>query len=284
MNDPSFSFVVDASGILFRSFFGMPPLKNKKGAPTGALFSFVRFLIRLKNDFPGSPVVIVLDGPNNKRRRREIYPTYKEDRIELDPDLYTQILEVPFLCDCFGISCLYIEGEEADDVIGSVVKSVNKKIGVVSFDKDLCQLVSSNVQIVRPTKDEWVFLNENGVRSEYGVLPHQIPAWLAIVGDSSDGLPGIPGLGPKTASNLLAKYGTLLNAIESYPSSNRIGNLLSKYKEQALFVEKFTHLIDTIILPSFVWEPPKLQPGLEEWLQEKGFISFLKALFNNFSS
>ncbi|WP_108623959.1 5'-3' exonuclease [Candidatus Similichlamydia epinepheli] len=277
------SFVVDASGILFRSFFGMPPLRNQKGEPTGALFSFVRFLIRLKDDFPGSPVVIVLDGPNNKRRRREIYPTYKEDRIELDPDLYAQIGEVPYLCDCFGISCLSIEGEEADDVIGSVVKERNREFRVVSFDKDLCQLVSSNLQIVRPKK-EWVFLDEKGVMAEYGVLPEQIPAWLAIVGDASDGLPGIPGLGPKTASSILEEHGTLSRAIESCSLSNRVGKLLYQYREQALFLEKFTHLIDTVSLPSFFWKCPLPKPELEEWLREKGFSSFLRVLFNSFST
>ncbi|RDB31736.1 5'-3' exonuclease [Candidatus Similichlamydia laticola] len=268
------ALVLDASGILFRSFFGMPYLKNDKGEPTGALFGLVRFLFRLKTEFFGAPILVVLDGPDNKRRRRRLYPLYKEQRVELDPDLYFQIGEVPELCARLGLPCLALEGEEADDVIGSVVRNRKQETYVFSFDKDLCQLVSTSVQVVRPKK-EFLFLNEAGVQAEYGVLPTQIPAWLAIVGDASDGLPGIPGLGPKKAVALLREYGTLQAAIDSH-QVGRVGQLLLQYREQALFMEAFTRLIDSIPLPAFSWSSPVQQGALETWLKEKGFFSLLK--------
>ncbi|MFZ0566009.1 MAG: DNA polymerase I [Chlamydiales bacterium] len=209
-------YILDVSGFIFRAYFALPPMSTPEGEPSHALFGFIRSVIKLFKEFNPDHMVAVFDGPDNKKQRQEIYEKYKANRIQEYEDLYEQIERTKQFCDLMGIAHVEVSGVEADDTMGSIAVWAQKQ-GIESYlctsDKDLSQLVSHNIYLINPWKDNLIIDSEK-VEEIYGVPPKQIVDLLAIMGDSSDNIPGLFGFGPKTAISLLKEFGSLDNLLK----------------------------------------------------------------------
>ena len=205
-------FVIDGSSYLYRAFHAMPPLTTSSGKPTGAVKGVTNMLINLKKDSEGSPIIIVFDA-KGKTFRNEIYSEYKANRPPMPEELREQLKPVKSICKAIGFPLIEIEGVEADDVISTIAllaKKAKYKCVISSLDKDLMQLVEDPHITMMDTMKHKIF-NEEGVFEKFGVKPSQIRDMLALVGDASDNIPGIPKVGQKTAAKWLAEYGNLEN-------------------------------------------------------------------------
>jgi DNA polymerase-1 len=204
-------YLVDVSNYIFRSYFALPPMSNERGEATHALYGFIRSIFKLINDFKVTHMAAVFDGPGGSVERREIYKEYKAHRKPCPEDLPHQIVWAKEFCELAGIPIVEVEGVEADDSMGTIANKMAKKdvhVYLCSSDKDLAQIVNGNISILNTFKDNLI-LDGKGVEKTYGVRPDQIIDYLAIMGDASDNIPGLPGFGPKTAQTLLAEFDTL---------------------------------------------------------------------------
>ena len=204
-------YVIDASGYLYRSYHAIQNLTNAKGESTNALFGFIRSIQKLFKDFDPDHIVAVFDGPRGSEKRKELYADYKANRKAMPDDLRYQIGWAQDFCDLMGVPKLVIPGVEADDTMGSIAKWASRQgseVYLCTSDKDLCQLVNDKVFILNTHKNNLV-MGASEVKETFGVLPEQIIDYLAIMGDSSDNVPGIPGFGAKTAAKLLNEVGPL---------------------------------------------------------------------------
>ena len=213
-------YIIDASNYIFRSYYAIRNMSTSKGVATNALYGFIRAVLKIQKDFSPQYLVVVFDGPRNKASRVAIYPDYKGNRAKAPDDLYPQIAFARQFCLAANIAIVEVDGVEADDAMGAVARFAKKnhiRSYLCSSDKDLCQLVDSQTYILYTNKDSQVFKSEDIV-NKYGVSPNQFVDYLAIVGDASDNIPGISGLGPKNAAKLLQEFGTLSNLIENISS------------------------------------------------------------------
>lgn len=209
-------YVLDASGYLYRSYHAIRNITNSAGESTNALYGFARSVMKLRKDFSPTHLVAVFDGPNGSKNRTAIYSEYKANRAAMPPDLVYQIKWAQQLCQLLGIPYLSIPEVEADDTMGTIAKWAEHfgEVYLCTSDKDLCQFVDDKVRILNTHKENLV-LGPNEVKEAFGVMPNQIVDYLAIVGDASDNVPGLPGFGPKTAAALLAEFGTLDNILNN---------------------------------------------------------------------
>ena len=205
--------LVDGSSYLFRAFHALPNLSTTSGVKTGAIRGVIGMLRRLAKDFAGSPIAVVFDA-KGRSFRNELYAQYKANRTKMPDELRDQIAPIHEIIRALGLPLLIIDGVEADDVIGTLAReATDKKRDVVisTSDKDLAQLVSDHVTLVDTMTD--TRLDRNGVIEKFGVPPERIIDYLALMGDTSDNIPGVPKVGPKTAAKWLSDYGTLEDVI-----------------------------------------------------------------------
>ena len=209
-------FIIDGSSYLYRAFHAMPPLSTSKGQPTGAVKGVTNMLLNLKKDSEGSPIIVVFDA-KGKTFRNEIYSEYKANRPPMPDELRLQLDPVKSICRAIGFPLIEIEGVEADDVIATITrmaKDAKYKCVVSSLDKDLMQLVEDPDTTLMNTMKHEIF-NEQKVFEKFGVKPNQIRDMLALVGDSSDNIPGVPKVGQKTAAKWLNEYSNLDGVIKN---------------------------------------------------------------------
>ena len=203
-------FVVDGSAYLYRAYHAMPPLSTSSGQPTGAVKGVTNMLMNLKKDSEDSAIVVVFDA-KGKTFRSDIYSDYKANRPPMPEDLREQLNPIKSICRAMGFPLLEIEGVEADDVIATISTMAKKskyKCIISSLDKDLMQLVQDPDITMMDTMKNKIF-NEKGVFEKFGVKPNQIIDMLALVGDASDNIPGVPKVGQKTAAKWLNEFGDL---------------------------------------------------------------------------
>ena len=203
-------FIIDGSSYLYRAFHAMPPLSTSSGKPTGAVKGVTNMLMNLKKDSEGSSIIVVFDA-KGKTFRNDIYSDYKANRPPMPDELREQLEPVKSICKAIGFPLIEISGVEADDVIATIsrmAKEAKYKCVISSLDKDLMQLVEDPHTTMMDTMKHKIF-NEEGVFEKFGVKPNQIRDMLALVGDSSDNIPGIPKVGQKTAAKWLKEYGNL---------------------------------------------------------------------------
>ena len=201
--------LVDGSSYLYRAFHAMPNLANSRGESTGAVYGIVNMLRRLMREQDTPHFVVVFDAPGKTFRDR-LYSEYKANRPPMPDELRSQIDQVHAVIEAMGLPLLSIPDVEADDVIGTLAKaapSAGMDAFIVSGDKDLAQLVGPGVVMCDSMKN--VVYDEKGVEEKFGVPPDRIIDFLALVGDTSDNIPGVPKVGPKTASRWLMEYGSL---------------------------------------------------------------------------
>ena len=203
-------FVIDGSSYLYRAYHAMPPLSTSSGQPTGAVKGVTNMLMNLKKESDESPIVVVFDA-KGKTFRNEIYSEYKANRPPMPDELRDQLKPVKNICKAIGFPLIEIEGVEADDVIATITrmaKDAKFKCVVSSLDKDLMQLVEDPDTTLMNTMKNEIF-DEAKVFEKFGVKPNQIRDMLALVGDTSDNIPGVPKVGQKTAAKWLTEYGDL---------------------------------------------------------------------------
>jgi DNA polymerase-1 len=195
--------LVDASSYLYRAFHALPPLSTSKGQPTGAIKGVLSMLKRLMKDYPDSPMAVVFDA-KGKTFRDELFEEYKAHRPPMPDDLRPQVEPLHDCVEALGLPLLCIEGVEADDVIGTLAHRASEKgrnVVISTGDKDMAQLVDEHVTLVNTMKDET--LDIEGVKKKFGLPPELIIDYLALMGDKVDNIPGIRGIGEKTALGLL---------------------------------------------------------------------------------
>ncbi|CDG53661.1 DNA polymerase I [Halomonas profundus] len=205
--------LVDGSSYLYRAFHALPPLTTSNGQPTGAVKGVLNMLKRLIKDYPESPMAVVFDAPG-KTFRDELYSDYKAHRPPMPDDLRSQIAPLHACVKALGLPLLCVDGVEADDVIGTLAHHATQagRDAVISTgDKDMAQLVNAHITLVNTMKDET--LDEAGVEEKFGLPPALIIDFLALMGDKVDNIPGVPGVGEKTAIGLLQGMGGGLETI-----------------------------------------------------------------------
>ncbi|MDP1559660.1 MAG: DNA polymerase I [Nitrosomonas sp.] len=221
--------LVDGSSYLYRAFHALPDLRNRQNEPTGAIHGVLSMLRRLHKDYHADYSVCVFDA-KGKTFRNALYPAYKANRPPMPHDLVAQIEPLQACIRALGWPILVIEDVEADDVIGTLVKQAtneNIKCIISTGDKDIAQLVNPQVTVVNTMNNE--VLDEAGVRAKFGVSPTRILDYLTLVGDSSDNIPGVEKVGPKTAVKWLMQYESLDNLIEHADEiKGVVGNNLRK--------------------------------------------------------
>jgi len=218
-------YLVDGSGYVFRAFFGLPPLTNSRGEPTGAVYGFIRMLFKLLKDARPTHIAVVFDSPK-KTFRDELFEDYKANRVETPNDLLKQIPQIHRAVDAIQIKHLIIDGYEADDVIGTLaVRAARDKynVTIITGDKDFMQLVGPNITLWDTMFGKRTSARE--VRERFGVEPKTLIDIMALMGDSIDNVKGVPGVGEKTATALIQHFGSL-DAL--YAGLDRIGEVKAR--------------------------------------------------------
>ncbi len=277
-------FIIDASGYLYRSYHAIQNLTNAKGESTNALFGFIRSLLKLMHDFAPEHIVAVFDGPQGTEKRKTLYPEYKANRKIMPEDLRYQIVWAQEFCSLMGIPKLIVPKVEADDTMGSVAlwaEQSGTEVYLCTSDKDLCQLVSDHVCVLNTHKDNKI-LGPSEVRETFGVSPSQMIDYLAMTGDSSDNIPGLPGFGSKTSSKILNEVGSL-DYILSHPEKikGKKQEIIRSSHDLAKLSQQLVTIDTQVDFPKnhsfFSLEKPNID-SLKLFYQEKGFNSLIKEL------
>ncbi len=249
-------YLVDGSGYIFRAYYALPPLSRKSdGLPTGAVIGFCNMLFKLledsrSDDSKNKPThfAVIFDSAR-KNFRNEIYKDYKANRSEAPDDLAPQFEYIRKAVKAFNLPSIEQINYEADDLIATYAKKIinhGAKVTVISSDKDLMQLVSKDVRLFDPMKSK--VIGEKEVEEKFGVKPHQVIDVQSLAGDSSDNIPGVPGIGIKTAAELIKKYknlDTLLNKAEQISQKKRRQTLIDN-KDSALLSRKLVTLKEDV--------------------------------------
>jgi DNA polymerase-1 len=218
--------LVDGSSYLYRAFHALPPLTNRSGEPTGAVLGVLNMLYRLLDEYQPDRVAVVFDAPG-KTFRDDLFAEYKANRPPMPDELRAQIEPLLAAIEHLGLPLLKVPGVEADDVIGTLARrsaDAGEAVVISTSDKDMAQLVDEHVTLVNTMSE--TRLDSAGVEAKFGVPPNLIIDYLALVGDTSDNIPGIPGVGPKTAVKWLTAFGDL-DAV-----SERAGEIKGKVGER----------------------------------------------------
>ncbi|MEE8664367.1 MAG: DNA polymerase I [Acetobacter sp.] len=278
--------LVDGSGFIFRAFHALPPMTNPEGVPVNAVYGFSNMLSRLMREHVGTHLAVIFDA-GRKTFRSEIYPDYKAHRPPAPEDLVPQFALIREATKAFGVPGIELEGFEADDLIASYARKVAAQGGrctIISSDKDLMQLLDDRIDMLDPIKQKSIGLAE--VETKFGVTPDKVIDVQALMGDSTDNVPGVPGIGPKTASALVKEYGDLeaiLAAAPSMKASKRRDSLIEHAEAARLSLQLVT-LRDDLQLPQAINELGVREPDtavLSEWLDRMGFRSLRLKLSPN---
>ncbi len=280
--------IIDGNAILHRAFHALPPLTAPNGTVVNAVYGFTSMLIRLVGDLTPTHLAVAFDRPAPTFRKK-LFADYQIKRPKMDDSLATQIPLVHDVVHAMNIPIFEIDGFEADDVIGTLCATNRDKMDqiiVVTGDRDLLQLVTEKIKLFMPTKglSEAKLYGINETIERLGVLPNQIPDYKALAGDSSDNYPGVPGIGPKTASDILHTYQsieTLYDTIHEAKFSPSVIEKLIKNKKLAFLSKELATIKDDVpidtSIPVVELSQLKAEPVIEI-LQQFGFHSLMKRM------
>ncbi|MFQ5443383.1 MAG: DNA polymerase I [Nitrospinales bacterium] len=275
-------YLIDGSSYIFRAFYAIRQyLSNAKGLPTNALFGFVNMLFKVIREKQPDYLAVVFDS-KEKTFRHKMYSEYKANREEPPDDLKQQFPYFEPLVNSFNIACLKKDGFEADDIIGTLAKQGEEKgfqVVIVSGDKDMMQLISKKVHMLDTMKDK-VF-EEKDVVEKFGVPPEKVIDAMGLIGDSSDNIPGVSGIGPKTAAELIQKFGSIENLYDKIDQveKKKLREKLERDKENAFLSRKLVTIDTNVELESQVEDLVRKDQNEEmvrEIFNELGFTSLLK--------
>jgi DNA polymerase I len=264
-DQPKRLYLIDGSSYIYRAYFAIRHLSNSKGFATNAVYGFTNMLLKVVREEKPDHLAVVFDakGPTF---RKEIYSDYKATRVAMPDDLVPQIPVIKEVVQAFNMPVIEKEGFEADDIIATLAKrfaAIGMEITIVTGDKDLMQVVSEKVRLLDTMKDKACGLAE--VKERFGGSPQQVVEVLALAGDTSDNVPGVPGIGEKTGKALIAQFGTLENLlanIDQVPGEKK-QEILRQYAEQARLSRRLVALVDDLPLDvdydNFVLSEPDRQ-------------------------
>ncbi len=237
-------FLIDGSSYMYRAFFAIPHLSNSSGVPTNAIYGFTTMLQKILNEYKPDYLALIFDTPA-PTFRHEVYEDYKANRPEMPDTLTAQIPYIKEVVKGYNIALLEKEGFEADDIIGTIARKEETKdleIVIASGDKDLLQLVNEHITVIDTMKDKR--FDEKGVIDHLGIEPRKVTDYLGLVGDSSDNVPGVPGIGKKTALKLLENFDTIHEVLKHPESitSKKVKENLVKFADQALLSKQLVTL------------------------------------------
>ena len=275
--------LVDGSGYIFRAFHALPPMTDPEGVPVNAVYGFTQMISRFLTDHRGSHIAVVFDSAR-ETFRNQIYPEYKAHRPEPPEELKPQFALIRDATDALGVCKIEQPGYEADDMIAAYAKrfaAEGGRVTIVSSDKDLMQLIGPGVEMLDPIKQKPI--REAEVIERFGVPPEKVVEVQALAGDSTDNVPGVPGIGVKTAAQLIAEYGDLetLLANTAKIRQPKRRQALEENAERARISKRLVALDDAAPLPVPVErleaKPPE-PARLEGFLRKHGFRSLLARL------
>lgn len=280
--------LVDGSGLIYRGFYAIPPfLKSPEGVQTNAVFGFTNILLSILINQKPTYVAVAFDKKGPTFRHKE-FKEYKATRVKAPRELYDQIPLVKKVVEAFQMPAFEVEGFEADDILATIIKKMrdrkNLEAYVLTGDFDLFQLVSDGVSILYPMKGlkESQVIGEKEVKELYGISPKQIPDYKGLVGDSSDNIPGVKGIGPKSAVNLLDKYETLGNI---YAHLNETAQATQKKLEEgkeSAFLSRNLTILQYDVEIDFMLEKCRVKnfdlAAAKKIFAELGFVSLQKRL------
>ncbi|MEL7199740.1 MAG: DNA polymerase I [Pseudomonadota bacterium] len=291
MSDQQHLYLVDGSSYIFRAYHRLPPLTNPEGTPVGAVYGYTTMLWKLADDLDAADgpthLAVILDK-DSKSFRNDIYPEYKANRPEPPEDLRPQFPLIRDATRAFSLPCIEEAGLEADDLIATYAREAQRKgwnVTIVSSDKDLMQLIGeengARIDMLDTMKSARIYIPE--VEEKFGVAPDLVGDVLALMGDSVDNVPGIYGVGPKTASKLIAEHGSLTAALDQAPDmkKSKLKERLIEGREDAELSRILVTLKEDCDLPQPLEEmklegiPPE---PLAAFLEQHGFSSLLKRL------
>ena len=268
--------LVDGSGYIFRAFYALPPMSREDGTPVNAVFGFTSMLLKLSEDMEGENILVVFDAARTTFRNA-IYKEYKANRSEPPEELVPQFDLIKKATTAIGLKSLEVENYEADDIIATYVKIAKKEnieTLVISSDKDLMQLIQDGVSLYDPMKN--IKIGPEAVLEKFGVSPDKVIDVQALAGDSSDNVPGVPGIGVKTASQLINEYGSLeklLDNASSIKQEKRRESLLNN-AELAIVSKKLVSLFSDVPIPYKISDlkwTPRNDDNLLAFLKENNF-------------
>lgn len=282
-------FLIDGSGFIFRAYHALPPLNRPDGTPVNAVLGFTNMLVKLISDMHVPNIAVVFDA-KRKNFRNDIYAEYKANRSETPEDLIPQFPLIREATEAFSIPGIELEGYEADDLIATYARLAREKgwpVTIVSSDKDLMQLVRDGVRMMDPMKNK--FMGEAEVIEKFGVTPDKVVDVQALAGDSVDNVPGVPGIGIKTAAQLITEYGDLDTLLA------RAGDIKQPKRREALLenaekarISRQLVALDAHVAPPVPVEDLKItHPDREKlfaFLREQGFRSTLSRMEKQFGA
>jgi DNA polymerase-1 len=276
-------FLIDGSSYIYRAFFALPFLSNSTGRPTNAAYGFTSMLLKVINDYHPDYLAIAFDTPA-PTFRHEVYHEYKANRPEMPDNLIPQIPFIKAIVNGFNIRSLELEGFEADDIIATIARAEERKgmdVCIVSGDKDLMQLVTDRTTVIDTMRDKR--FDPAGVAEHLGVQPERVVDFLGLVGDTSDNVPGVPGIGKKTAIKLIGQFGSIEDLLKNIDKvdSRKVRDNLIACSDKALLSRQLVTLDSSVPL-SYRTEDLKAAPpdreALKGLFKELEFTTFLQAI------
>jgi len=261
-------YLIDVSGYYYRAFFALPPMSTSEGQPTNAIYGFTTMLQKLLKEQKPDYLAAVLDCPE-PTFRHEVYQDYKAHRPKMPDELSAQIPHMKDVITAFSIASIEKSGFEADDVIGTMARQAEAAgldVVIISGDKDMCQLVSERITLLDTMRN--VVTGADKVQEKYGVPPEKIIEIFSLMGDKSDNVPGVPGIGEKTAAELINAYGTLDGVFENLEkiTKKKAKEALSANREKA-YLSRQLVTIDTAVPLDISWSDCQLPHPDEEALR-----------------
>ncbi|MBE3574531.1 MAG: DNA polymerase I [Firmicutes bacterium] len=278
--EPAAKFMIlDGHSLIHRAYFAIRPLSTSGGEVTHAVYGFTMMLLRLLEDEKPDYVAVAFDRAA-PTFRHQMYAEYKAQRPEMAEDLRTQIPRVKEMVRAFRIRSFELDGYEADDLIGTLARQAGERgmqVAIVTGDRDLLQLADAHVTVLLTRKGitELEAYDPARVEERFGVPPEHLPDWRGLVGDPSDNIPGVPGVGGKTAAKLLGQFGTLENLLAHLDQvSGRTAEILRTHREQAELSKKLS-IIETHVPLQVDWDELRRRPGdRDELLRLCGELEF----------
>jgi len=275
-------YLIDGSSYIYRAYYAIRHLSSPRGFPTNALYGFTQMLLKVLRDRRPGHIAVVFDA-GRTTFRTELYPDYKANRAAMPDDLVPQIAPIKEMVRAFNIPVLELPGYEADDIIGTLARQCRERgmeAVVVTGDKDLMQIVGEGVTLLDTMKDKVTGIPE--VRERFGVGPEGVVDILGLAGDASDNIPGVPGIGEKTAIRLIQEFGSLDVLLERAGEvKGKTGEKLREFADQARLSRQLATIVRDVPMEfdfaAFAASPPDNR-RLAELFKEYGFTTLMKEL------
>ncbi|MBK5277086.1 MAG: DNA polymerase I [Desulfuromonadales bacterium] len=282
MSDDNTLYLVDGSSYIYRAYYAIRHLSSPSGHPTNAIYGFIQMLLKLLKDHQPKHVAVVFDV-GRVTFRTGLYPEYKANRAAMPDDLRAQVGPIREVVRAFNIPALELAGYEADDIIGALAarhSAAGGRVVVVTGDKDLMQIVTEKVTLLDTMKGKASGIPE--VIERFGVGPELVPDILGLAGDSSDNIPGVPGIGEKTAIKMIQEFGTLDQLLERAGEvKGKVGEKLREFREQALLSRRLATIelnvpLEVTTEELYASEPDT--PVLNAFFKQYGFNTLIREL------